>query len=426
MPEERLELARSNEVLAPERRVSIGALAEEARRVIAEGPAGLAVVARDAAVALGGAARLAVEGGAGVVLRPDVATPEVRDRLVREGLLPGAHAASPRGAGERIGIFTSGSTGPPKLVWHTWATLHTMRGVRDLPPRRWLLTYQPGTYAWWQVATLALFVEGQSVVTGDEPTVEALLLRAREEAATAISSTPTFWRMGMLTLDEAELRAIPFEQVTLGGEPVDQEILDRLGRLYPGARIHHIYASTEAGAAIVVRDGCEGFPLAWIEALGGGDPAARAHSSLSDAVPGASNRPRLRIAEGRLQVCSPWAAPGQHAWLDTGDRVEVRGDRVVVVGREATTFINVGGVKVDARKVEAVLAAHPAVQWCRVRAERSPLVGQLVAADIVSRAPAELAAELTAFAAARLPEAWVPRFIERLDAIPASENFKTG
>ena len=45
---------------------------------------------------------------------------------------------------------------------------------------------------------------------------------------------------------------------------MDQVILDRLRAVFPEAAIAHIYASTEAGAAIVVRDGREGFPVDWL------------------------------------------------------------------------------------------------------------------------------------------------------------------
>jgi len=36
-------------------------------------------------------------------------------------------------------------------------------------------------------------------------------------------------------------------QITLGGEIADQAVLDALARRFPGARITHVYASTEAG-----------------------------------------------------------------------------------------------------------------------------------------------------------------------------------
>ena len=59
------------------------------------------------------------------------------------------------------------------------------------------------------------------------------------------------------------LARIPFQQVTLGGEPVDQAVLDLLHEAFPSARVSWIYASSEAGASIAVHDGKAGFPEKW-------------------------------------------------------------------------------------------------------------------------------------------------------------------
>jgi acyl-CoA synthetase (AMP-forming)/AMP-acid ligase II len=92
-------------------------------------------------------------------------------------------------------------------------------------------------------------------------------------------------------------------------------------------------------------------------------------------------------------------------------------------------MINIGGAKALAADIERVLLGHPYVQWCRVKGVAAPLVGQLVAAQIVPRPEHTAAplpeAELTAFCAARLPAHMVPRLWERREQIPASANWKT-
>ena len=58
---------------------------------------------------------------------------------------------------------------------------------------------------------------------------------------THVSGTPTLWRALLVALG-SKAATLPLRQITLGGEAVDQAILDRLANLYPGASITHIYA----------------------------------------------------------------------------------------------------------------------------------------------------------------------------------------
>jgi acyl-coenzyme A synthetase/AMP-(fatty) acid ligase len=381
----------------------------------------VAFACRTAEEGLGVAAGLATTGIDGLILPRDRLVDEVRTVLAQEGFAidPGAGetvvepAVSVPAVPGRISLLTSGTTGVPKVIHHRWTTLFTQKRVDQAPPNRWLLTYQVGTYAWFQMATLALFVPRQDVVVGDAPAPGDLLALAARRGATAISSTPTFWRYALLQSDPAVLASVPLRQITLGGEPVDQAILDQLRVRFPSARITHIYASSEVGAAIVVHDGREGFPAAWLERAG----ADRERHRIA-----------LRIQDGTLWVRSRHASLDHRGWVDTGDSVERQGDRVVVVGRRDASFINVGGMKLSSYAVERALLEHPRVAWCRARARPSPLVGSLVAADIVLRDVAESAleaeTELTRHARARLPEHAVPRLWRFLDTIPVTAAHK--
>jgi acyl-CoA synthetase (AMP-forming)/AMP-acid ligase II len=286
-----------------------------------------------------------------------------------------------------------------------------MARVRTVRPARWLMTYQPGTYAWYQLVTALLFMPGQSLALAADASPEGMIVAAAAAGVTAISATPTFWRLALLQADPEDVTRLAsgLEAVTLGGEPVDQPILDRLRALFPAARLTHIYASSEAGASIVVTDGRAGFPAAWLD-----DPL---------------RTPRLRVAEDRLWIRSPHAAAGFEGWLDTRDLATIREDRVHILGRADHAFINIGGAKALAADIERVLLGHPDVLWCRVRGVRAPLVGQLVKASLVlrpGRAGGPLPeTALTAYCAERLPAHMVPRVWERLDRVPATVNWKT-
>jgi acyl-CoA synthetase (AMP-forming)/AMP-acid ligase II len=274
----------------------------------------------------------------------------------------------------------------------------------DQPPRRWLCPYTPGTYAWWQVVTLSLAHPQQEIVFVEGDELDGWPELALAEGVTAASGTPTFWRQA-LWRSGATVGQLPLEQITLGGEPVDQAILDQLRALFPDARISWIYASSEAGASIAVHDGRAGFPAAWLDRV----------------VPG---RPGLSVESNELLIASPWSADGMTGVIRTGDRVEVQGDRVLITGRVASDEINVGGSKASAAEVRRILLDHPDVVWAQVGGRKAPIVGNVVTADVVVSAPVT-EQELTAWSAQRLPDYAVPRRLRFLDAIPIKETLKS-
>lgn len=306
----------------------------------------------------------------------------------------------------RIWLLTSGSTGRPKQVAHTLDSLTTVGG--DQPSRTWLCPYTPGAYAWWQVVTLSLGLPGQDIVFVDGARPESWPQQALDAGVTAASGTPTFWRQAIFRSGET-LARLPLEQVTLGGEPVDQAILTQLSELFPRARVSWIYASSEAGAAIAVHDGKAGFPAAWLDREVAG-------------------RPRLSIEADELVIASPKAAEGMGAALRTGDRVETDGDRVLITGRIASDEINVGGAKASASQVRRVLLDHPDVAWATVRGRKAPIVGQIVQGEIVltdTADPDGVTERLTAWCAEQLPEYAVPRRLRVLSEIPIKESLKS-
>ncbi|GAA2742808.1 hypothetical protein GCM10009868_14220 [Terrabacter aerolatus] len=335
-------------------------------------------------------------------------TPDLAEGLRDAGLavVDGDRVDAPTTARDatpgRVWLLTSGSTGRPKQVAHTLASLTTVAG--DQPRRTWLCPYAHGAYAWWQVVTLSIAHPGQDVLFIEPDELDTWPARALEVGVTAASGTPTFWRQALYR-DPDSVAALPLEQVTLGGEPVDQAILTRLTEMFPAARVSWIYASSEAGATIAVHDGRAGFPQEWL----GREMEGRA---------------TLTVDDGELLIASPKRGEGIDRVLRTGDRVEVVDGRVLITGRIASDEINVGGAKASASAVRDVLQAHPAVAWASVRGRKAPIVGSMVTADVVLSGEATTA-ELTAWCSERLPDYSVPRRVRFLDQIPIKETLKS-
>jgi acyl-CoA synthetase (AMP-forming)/AMP-acid ligase II len=232
--------------------------------------------------------------------------------------------------------------------------------------------------------------------------VARVIASLREANCSALSATPSMWRKLAMHPDFEHLR---LEQVTLGGEIVDEAVLAVLARCFPAARITHIYASTEAGVGFAVHDRRAGFPAEYLTASPFGV--------------------RMRIGEDQHL----WLAPpgADSTWLDSGDIVRVQGERVLFLGR-ANGSINVGGNKVMPEEVEAVIRELPYITFVEVRGRRSPLLGSLVEAAVqpVSgrNVDREMIAEIIAHCRARLEAFKVPAFVVKLDAVELNASGK--
>lgn len=347
-------------------------------------------------------------------LSPDVETRFAENGVQLVSVRDGAALGQPPAAGSvqpgRVTVLTSGTTGLLKLIPHDRASLNTFDRVADLPANSWFLPYQIGSYAWYQMVGLGLFVAGQDLVPADFSDLAGSFETAiRQGLVTAISSTPTFWRHALMTLGPELLAQAPLRAISMGGEIVDQAILDRLAALYPAARIRHIYASSEAGAAIVVTDGRAGFDATLLDRAGG--PVA------------------LKLEEGRLFIRSRYGnSAGAGDWIDSGDLVEEREGRVYFLGRAGNAMINVGGQKAFPPDIEAHLLRHPDVLWAQVKARRAPLVGHLPMATVVLRRPmdeAEAEAMLIAHCEGQLADYAIPRIWDFPDHVPLRASLKS-
>lgn len=380
--------------------------------------------AHDAAVGLAAAAR----AGRDVLVLPPTASPETRaelcarhqaDALLEHGrLVPLAPArGGVRAPDGRVVLFTSGTSGAPKPVVHSWRTLAA--AVREEPAlrgRRWFASYHPTAFAGLQVLAQAWGTGGALVTSGlrDPHALLATLAAARVEVA---CGTPTFWRMLLAGARGADAPRPALRRITLGGEAVDDGLLDALRDAFPGVKLTHIYASTEMGACITVRDGRAGFPA---ELLDGG------------ADGGADGAPHLEVRDGELWIRSPRAMRGYldgaaaPEWFATGDLVELRDGRVQFVGRRSET-INVGGSKVLPARVEAVIRSVEGVADAHVRGAKSSMVGEVVAATVVPMPGFERAAVRTAILVAcrsRLARHEVPAMVTFADALATTASGK--
>jgi len=263
-------------------------------------------------------------------------------------------------------LFTSGTTGVPKMVAHSLEGLSGAIQPATASDVVWGTFYDIRRYGGLQILLRALLGQASLILSDADENVADFLARLGNYGVTHLTGTPSHWRR---TLMSPANTAIAPRYVRLSGEIADQAILDSLKARFPDAAIGHAYASTEAGVGFEVTDGLEGFPASYI---------------------GRPGPVEMKVADGTLHVRSPRTASEyvgggdlkDDGWVDTGDMVELRGERYFFAGRTGG-IINVGGLKINPEEVEAVINRHPGVRMSRVSGRKSPITGAIVIAEVV-------------------------------------------
>jgi acyl-coenzyme A synthetase/AMP-(fatty) acid ligase len=316
-------------------------------------------------------------------------------------------------------MLTSGTSGAPKIVSHTLeglcGAIHA-DGVSHGTAPVWATFYDIRRYGGLQIFLRAVVGGGSMVLSEAGEPLTDYVARLVARGVTHISGTPSHWRKLLMSGSASHFSP---QYVRLSGEIADQAVLNGLAQAFPGASIGHAYASTEAGVGFAVTDGREGFPASLIGQN--------------------RNGVEMKVVDGSLYIRSKRTAQSYigkdvavlidpDGFVDTGDMVELRGDRYYFVGRRGG-IINIGGLKVHPEEIEAVINRHQAVRMSRAKSRRSPITGSIVVADVVLAAAGighekEIRAEIIRDCRDLLAHYKVPAvisFVETLEVTPAGK-----
>jgi len=356
-------------------------------------------------------------------------------------------------------LYTSGSTGQPKGV----AVPH--RGVVGRVIGTDYLRFAPGdrmaqaANPVFDIATLEIWgplaTGGTLVLLGPEivarPAALAAALRA-EAIDTLILATALVHQ----TARELPDAFAPLDTLIVGGEALDPGTVRRLLAAGPPRRLVNGYGPTES-TAISTWFEIAGVPVG-ASTLPIGRPVAQTRVFVCDAalcpVPvGVAGQLYLGgdgLARGYWRqpertaerfVPDPFAAlqggrPGGRLYA-TGDRVRWCADGVLEFLGRLDGQVKIRGFRIEPGEIEAVLAAHPAVEQAVVVARETPeilggerrLVAYLVPAPGVAPGVSGVVAvadvaELRRFLAERLPAHLVPAHFVPLEAFPLTATGK--
>ncbi|MEM9564999.1 MAG: amino acid adenylation domain-containing protein [Actinomycetota bacterium] len=355
-------------------------------------------------------------------------------------------------------IYTSGSTGRPNgvIVDHgnlAWSTAARIDAYEDAPDAFLLLSsfsFDSSIVGlFWTLAT------GGTLVLpgpGEELDVRAIGRLIEQHAVTHTLALPSLYR---LLLEHASRRSlVTLSTVIVAGEACQPALVDEHAAALPGTSLHNEYGPTEASVWCTTHRIDPGGDDAITD--GGSVPIGQPAPGATVAVLDRSGRPAGIGVPGEIHVAGPGLTGGYHRraeltaerfvehggrrWFRTGDVGTVDDDGVIRFGGRVDDQVKIRGHRVELGEVEAALVAHPSVgdAVAVVTGSADPAagggagrsaVGTGLAAHVevgaaVGPADRPTAAELQAWVAARLPDAFVPSAIAVTESLPRLPNGK--
>jgi long-chain acyl-CoA synthetase len=193
-----------------------------------------------------------------------------------------------------------------------------------------------------------------------------------------------------------------------------------------GVAIRQQYGSTETGVIAINLDDDSAFdaqvvgrPVQTLEvatiADAGSDADAAGASEIAVRSRGSATR---YVGDPALG-----ASKFRNGWYFTGDVGAVDQDGTIRLHGRRTSFINVGGLKVQPLEVEEVLLGLAGVVECAVVGAHDRVGGEVVKAVIVTKEPRTVG-DVRRFCRQRLAPHKVPRYVTFVDALPRSATGK--
>ncbi len=307
-------------------------------------------------------------------------------------------------------LFSSGSTGKSKAAVHDLLGILNKFKVKRRAKRAitFLLYDHIGGFN----TMLYQLSNGVCIVTVPDRNPDTVLSAIEKHQVETLPTSPTF--MNLVLLSEAYKRhdLSSLTLVTYGTEPMPESTLRRVHEILPDVQLLQTYGLSEVG---ILRSKSRSSDSLWVKVGGEGF--------------------ETRVVEGVLQIKAESAMLGylnapspftEDGWFNTGDRVEVDGEYIKILGRQSE-IINVGGQKVYPAEVESIVQEMENIAEVVVFGEKNAILGQIVCAHVRLKQPTdsrELARQLRRFCRQRLQEYQVPAKVTVVDTALHGERFK--
>ncbi len=262
-------------------------------------------------------------------------------------------------------LFTSGSTGASKAVVHDLDIL-LEKYQKQRQKLRTIVFLQLDHIGGVNTLFYTL-ANGGAVITPASRSAGDVCVAVEKYQAQLLPTSPTFLNLLLLSGEHEKHDLSSLTLITYGTEPMPESTLKRTHTAFPSAKLQQTYGSTELG---ILGSRSRSDSSLWISVGGTGYETKVVDGTL---------RVRARTAMlGYLNAPSPFDKDG---FVDTGDRVEVDGEWIRILGRESE-IINVGGSMVHPAEVESVLLELDEIKDASVSGKPHSILGQVVAARL--------------------------------------------
>ena len=260
-------------------------------------------------------------------------------------------------------LFSSGSTGKSKAAVHDFIPLLE----KFKTPRKLLKTI---TFLLFDhiggVNTLFYILSNLgTIISIDNRSPENVCKMIEEHNVELLPTSPTFINMILMSQAFKQYDISSLKLVTYGTETMPEQTLKSFNKLFPKIKLKQTYGLSEIG---IMRSKSRSNDSLWVK-IGGEDYQTRV---VDDILFIKAKTAML----GYLNAPSPFDKDG---WFNTGDKVEVDGEWIKILGR-TTDIINVGGQKVYPAEVESVLLEIENIKEVSVFSKDNPIMGRVVAA----------------------------------------------
>lgn len=262
-------------------------------------------------------------------------------------------------------LFSSGSTGKNKAAVHDFIPLLE----KFKAPRRCLrsISFMMYDHIGGINTMLYMLSNGGCLVTLRDRSPDVVLRAVQEYGVELLPTTPTFINLMLITSAYNRYDLGSLKVVTYGTEPMLESTLKLFHKLFPKIDLVQTYGLSEVG---ILRAKSKGPDTLWVKVGGEGF-----ETRVKDGILHIKARSAML---GYLNAPNPFTLDG---WFNTGDRVEVDGEYIKILGRDSE-LINVGGEKVYPVEVESVIQEIDNVAEAVVYGEKNPLTGQVVCVRI--------------------------------------------
>jgi len=262
-------------------------------------------------------------------------------------------------------LFSSGSSGKSKAAVHDMNKLLEKFKVKRKSLRT--ITFLMYDHIGGINTLFYIISNGGLIVTINDRNPEKVLRLIEKHKVELLPTSPTFLNLLLLNKTYRNYKLTSLKCISYGTEPMPENTLKRLNKLFPKVKLQQTYGLSEIG---ILRSKSENSNSLWVK-IGGEGFQTRIKKKLLEIKADSAML-------GYLNAPSPFTKDG---WFKTGDEVIKKNGYIKILGRKSE-IINVGGEKVYPQEIENVILEDEQITDVMVYGEKNLIIGNIICANI--------------------------------------------